>query len=248
MSVIVPEVPLTAGSKTIQVGFGNDYHDHENDRDRNLHVDRLTLRDSTGTVVSHIELESLGRDHCRGPEGHFDGYQTFWCNVDVSLAVEIYKDDVYQVEVVAHQDRVGDEPARMTVVVESDDGVSAGAAAIRTKLMDLHRTLFGIDVALDSPDVNEAFNVFFEVWARKRRTEGSHFNDPVFQCHPRDFAYYEGLVTDPPEFNEHGWAEWNRERVDELYENADMSDPVHAVRVWVVTLAYLMTDYRYLYF
>ena len=31
-------------------------------------------------------------------------------------------------------------------------------------------------------------------------------------------------------------------------EDVDRSDPSHVARTWVVVLAYLLTDYRYLYF
>ena len=39
--------------------------------------------------------------------------------------------------------------------------------------------------------------------------------------------------------NERGW---------ELFGQVDRADPHHVARTWVVVLAYLLTDYRYLYF
>ena len=240
------EVPLTAGSKTVRLAFTNNYANE--DEDRNLNVDRIEIRDSNDTIVSTIQLESIGSGHCRGPRGFFDSFHTFWCNTDISVPLEIIGDGVYEIDIVAHQDRAGDESARMTVTVESDDGVSAGATEIRGKLVDLHRTLLGVEVARDSADVNEAFNVFFEVWARKRRTEGTHFGDSIFQCHDSDHTYYEGLVDFELKYHEWGGSYTERDQIDELYDSTDMSDPTHAVRAWVVTLAYLMTDFRYLYF
>ena len=232
------EVALTAGSKTILLAFTNDYNDEESGLDRNLSVDRMTVLDSAGTAVSSIEFESLDAVNCAGPNG---SAYTFWCASELSTTFEIQSDDVYQIEVVAYQDRAGDDPARMSVTVESDDGVSAGATAIRHKLVDLHLKLFGVEVAPDSPDVNEAFDVFFEVWSRIRQADGDHFDSSQITCDHDDQTYFDGLVDDPLSFTE-----W--ESIRDLYENADMSDPRHAVRAWVNTLIFLMTDYRYLYF
>ena len=242
------EVPLTAGDKTLRIGFENDFYDDENDQDRNLNVDRVQLRDSSGSMVTAIELEHLGSG-CGSPRDHFDSFYTFWDdNCRLEIPVEVLHDDIYQIDIVAHQDRAGGDAARMTVIVESDDGASAGATAIRNKLVDLHRKLFGVKVAADSPDVDRAFQVFFEVWARKHRTEGGHFDHSEFQCAAQDdHAYYDGLVDDPVEYGEWGGSRVNWDRASELFDKRDMSDPTHAVRTWVVTLAYLMTDYRYLY-
>ena len=124
----------------------------------------------------------------------------------------------------------------------------AGAAAIRTKLVDLHQTLLGIVVAADSPDIDEAFNVFSEIWNRHRDGD-SHFGEASFQCDNSDFAYYDGLVDDPWDFGEDGdRSSWNFEKINELYDDTDMDDPTRTVRAWVVTLIFFMTDYRYLYF
>ena len=242
------DVPLVAGPKTIRLAYPNDFEDEENGEDRNLNVDRIDVRDSTGTVIASIELESLGEGPCRSPVGHFDSFYRFWCGTDLSVALDVSHDDVYRIDIVAHQDAAGEEPARLSVVVESDDGVSAGSAVIRSKLVELHSSLLGVEVDPDSPDIDEAFNVFFEVWARKRRTEGGHFGHSTFQCYSHhDFTYYDGFVEDPVEFNQWGDSDLKWDLIDALYEQTDMSDPSYSVRAWVVTLAYLMTDYRYLY-
>ena len=124
----------------------------------------------------------------------------------------------------------------------------AGAAAIRTKLVDLHQTLLGIVVAADSPDIDEAFNVFSEIWNRHRDGD-SHFGEASFQCDNSDFAYYDGLVDDP----------WISARMGiALHGISKRSMNSTTIRIWtirlapfelgVVTLIFFMTDYRYLYF
>ena len=240
------DVPMTAGSKTIMLGFANDY---EEEADRNLNVDRLEVLDSAGDMVTSFEPEYLGNSRCGESQGFFNSYITIHgsgCFLDIP--VEVFEDDTYQIDVVAHQDRAGGENARMTVAVESDDGVSAGATAIRNKLVDLHAKLYGLDVLPDSRDVDEAFNLFFEVWARKRRTEGTQFDNAIFECHDSDHTYYDEFSDVELKYSEWGGSYLDRDEVNQLYEDVEMSDPVHAVRAWVVTLAFLMTDYRYLYF
>ena len=241
-------VSLLTGAKTLRLAFENNYDDDESDR--NLHLDRLAVYDSEGNSVTELEFEYLGQGGCGEAQEPFDSHYTIWGNCSFEVPLNITYDDVYRIDIVAFQDQAGDEPARLSIAVESDDGVSAGATAIRNKLVDLHRILFGVDVAPDSADVNEAYNLFFEVWARKRRTEGTHYDESNFSCSGHgDQAYYDELVTDPlmPSMYESHY-EWNDDSIEALYDETDMSDPTHAVRAWVVTLAFLMTDYRYLYY
>lgn len=242
------EVPLTAGTRTVRLEFLNDYWAGEN-QDRNVNIDRIEVRDSSDALTAALELEHLGSGRCGRPESPADSYYIFnSSDCAIEIALEILHDDVYRLDLVAHQDRVGDEPARLFVSVESEAGASAGAGAIRSKLVDLHEKLLGVQVAPDSPDVNEAFNVFFTVWARMRRTDGSNFNNSNFACASDDIAYYDGIVEDPVVINEWGHYSHDWERIGEFYEQLDTSDPSYAVRAWVVTLAYLMSDFRYLYF
>ena len=242
------EVPLTAGTRTVRLEFLNDYWAGEN-QNRNVNIDRIEVRDSSDALTAALELEHLGSGRCGHPEGPADSYYIFnSSDCAIEIALEILHDDVYRLDLVAHQDRVGDEPARLFVSVESEAGASAGAGAIRSKLVDLHEKLLGVQVAPYSPDVNEAFNVFFTVWARMRRTDGSNFNNSNFACASDDIAYYDGIVEDPVVINEWGHYSHDWERIGEFYEQLDTSDPSYAVRAWVVTLAYLMSDFRYLYF
>ena len=246
------DVPLVAGAKTIRLGFENDYWDGP-ENDRNLKVDRLAVRDNEGAIVIERELETYGSGPGCGPEEPYDSYYGFrWGNeCSLNVSVDVLQDGIYQIDIVAHQDQAGDEAARLSVAIESDDGVSAGSTAIRDKLVDLHRRLYGIEVEPDSADVNEAYNLFFEIWSRKRLWEGRNFDDSQFQCNVQgDHAHFEELVDDALEYERGGdsvsYLEWDR--LNDYFRTIDMSDPEFAVRAWVVTLAFLMTDYRYLYY
>ena len=43
------------------------------------------------------------------------------------------------------------------------------------------------------------------------------------------------------------WYEFDWDRVDDLMNITDFSDPHHAAQAWVVVLTAMMMDYRYLY-
>ena len=245
------DVPLAAGSKTVRLAFTNNRVPSPPEGstevlDRNLSLDRLAVRDSSGVTVSEVELETFGSQGCGRPEGQF-----YWMRGNCSLQVplQVASDGVYSIEVVAHQDRAGDEAARLAVAVESEDGSSQGETAIRRKLADLHQKLFGVIVALDSPDIDEAFNLFVEVWNRKRSSEGPTFFSSGFNC--ADSAahlYFEGLVDDVLQYSKYGSSQLKFDLIRAFNLGIDRSDPHHTVRTWVVTLGYLLTDYRYLYF
>ena len=246
------EVPLAAGSKTVHLAFTNNnvsggQQDSEgNPLDRNLSLDRLVVSHSSGLAVAAVELESLGRQGCGRARGEFYRMSS---NCSLEVPVEIAVDGVYSVLVTAHQDRAGDEAARLAIEVESKDGSSQGEIAIRSKLADLHRKLFGVTVAIDSPDVNEAYDLFVEVWNRKRDSEGFQFSGARFHCTDGgDHLYFDGLVDDAWRYATYGGSQLNLDLVRPFSRGIDMLDPQHAVRTWVVTLAYLLTDYRYLYF
>ncbi|MCY4597729.1 MAG: hypothetical protein OXC19_23390, partial [Bryobacterales bacterium] len=68
------EAPLTAGSKIVRLAYSNNRVDapeaNEGEpRDRNLILDRLVVRDSSGATVQAVELESLDRQNCGRPRG-----------------------------------------------------------------------------------------------------------------------------------------------------------------------------------
>ena len=122
----------------------------------------------------------------------------------------------------------------------------SGAEQIRSKLVELHWKLFGLQAAADSPDIEEAFQLFSTVWERKRRTEGPHFSDGSTACPVDDTSYFEGLIDDSVTVDEWGNSEIDWDRVDAAW-NFDTNDSSYAVRTWVIVLAALMSDYRYLH-
>ena len=239
-------VSLAAGDKTVRLAFTNDFYNRETSDDRNLALYEVLVRDQGGSMIERIELKTLvpqGKPDCNRPrEDSFKLSCEGWLDVPVSIPV----DGEYLIDVVAWQDAGGDDPARLEISVESEGGVSRGATAIRDKLVELHERLYGVPVAADSPDVEAAFQLFFEIWDRKRRSEGERFDEGV-RCAVEDDLFLEGIADDTWEYSNWGDSRLS-DRGRDLIDRSDRRDPNHAARTWVVVLAYLLTDYRYLYF
>ena len=240
--------PFTAGSKTVRVTFTNDYWD-EVRGDRNVYLDRLEVRNAAGRVIARHELEELGPsgDCNRASGDHF----ALWCRGSVGVPIDIPTSGNHTVEIVAWADQAGDEFPRLSVGVGSDTENSAGAAAIRNKLVELHDKLLGVQVTSDSPDVEAAYRLFVDAWERKREADtGTWFQ--WSSCHWRtDFFLYEGIFDDAvvERENEHGhrYYDFDWSRINDFLDSIDFSDPSYTAQAWMVVLAAMLMDHRYLY-
>ena len=136
------------------------------------------------------------------------------------------------------------------IEIDTDPATAEGELAIRRKLSELHFKFFGIEVGPDSEDVDTAFALFTETLSRKKGdpAAGTAYRDGNRCDTSSDMLLLEGIV-DPPVIVE-GDGYFEEEYVpndpdgilDKTYE-----DPHHLARTWVVVLAYMMMDYRYLY-
>ena len=237
---------LMAGDKTVSLAFLNDFW-HQTQGDRNILLDSLSVRQGN-TVVFHFEMENLAhRPRCHHIEQNAFHLSGSGRGCVLAVPVEIPADGTYQVEVVAWADHAGDELPRLHVMVESDTEDSVGAADIRSKLVELHDKLLGVQVALDSPDVEAAYRLFVDTWQRGRATLHGRFD----RCRLDDHFFFEGIldnaVTERVNDNGHRYLGFDWDRVDDFLDGIDFSDPHHTVQAWVIVLAALMTDYRYLY-
>ena len=236
---------LSAGTKNVRLTYVNDFYDDELG-DRNIHVDRLRVLTASGSVVGTWEMEDVEpvEKWCEPLS------DSFWlavnCSVDISI--EVPSDGEYALEIVVGADHAGDELPRLQVDVESDAPTSAGANRIRAKLVGLIEKLHGIEVTADSPEVQDAYELFVEVWKRKRAAYPGSFtwneeNIQIFWWRYRHF--FDGILDDVSAWDEGG--DWHWDRVDAHFDTVDWSDPHAVARTWTVVLAYLMMDYRYLY-
>ena len=240
---------LTAGSKTVRLAFTNNYWDESTGAGRHVHLDRLDVRNSAGELVASLELEELpSPEDCRSRNG--DNF-ALWCNASVEVPIDLPAGGEHTIEVVAWADQAGDELPRLGVAVESDSEGSAGEIAIRNKLVELHEVLLGVEVTPHSPDVEGAYRLFVDEMNRARKAYDWRFN-PWACGWAKDRSFFEGILDGAIvayEDDEAGWR-WYRhdwDLINDFIEGRDWSDPHYTARAWVVVLASLLMDYRYLY-
>ena len=241
---------LNAGSKNVRLTYINDFFDSELG-DRNIHADRLRVLTASGSVVGTWEIEDAGRvrEYCEPRSDRF------WLavNCSVNISIDVPSDGEYTVEVVVWADHAGDELPRLQVTVESTDLSSSATNSLRDKLVELFDKLHGIHVTADSPEVQDAYELFVEVWERKRGTSSDHFrwNEENIEIHwASDHHFLDGIADDlwRQELDENGnELGWDWDGIGDFFGEIDWGDPHAVARTWTVVLAYLMMDYRYLY-
>ena len=211
----------------------------------NLLLRQVRLRNAAGAVVNSIDLATFPSGACGSAQG---GHYALAAGCSLDVLLDFPGRGAYSVEIEAgHEDAaVNSAPSQLAARLFRDRAALPGSERIRRKLVDLHWKLFGVRSATDSTDIDAAYRLFVEVWERKRRTEGGHFYDSQTECPIEDTAYFEGIIADSVVVDEWGNSEIDWDRVRQSWD-FDMDDSMHAARTWVVVLAYLMTDYRYLY-
>ena len=241
--------PLSAGPKTVTLTFVNDYSDQRND-DRNVYLDRLTVRDASGRIVATRELESLPPSgDCNQPN---DDHFALYCAGSVEVPIRIPATGTYEFEVVAWADQAGDKLPRLSAVLEAATGPGDGSGVIREKLVELYDKLLGVQVTPYSPDVEAAYGLFVDVWEQKRELQANdNWRLTNWRCGLNDIFYFEGILDDAiaRRENESGdvWYDFDWDRINDFMDGVDQADPQAVAQTWVVVLAYLLMDYRYLY-
>ena len=143
------------------------------------------------------------------------------------------------------------DPAKLEIVAEGNTETSAGATAIKAKLTELFSTLLGIPAGADDPEIEDAYDLFVTVWENTVDSSGPNFD---MRCERNsDQYYFDGIVDDawlePADGEEWDWDRhgWDYDRLETYYDTIDKSDRHRVARTWVAMLAYLLTDYRYLF-
>ena len=103
---------------------------------------------------------------------------------------------------------------------------SAGEMAIKEKLVELFDKLLGVDATFESPEIASAYGFFVDAW--KRRSGSNRFVGDNLCEWDTDSYYLEDLPQG-------------------ALSVADLSDPRRIARTWVVMLAALLMDYRYIH-
>jgi hypothetical protein len=110
----------------------------------------------------------------------------------------------------------------------SGDPVPAAIDKIKLNIQHLHRRVLGEELALDSPEIERTYALFYDLWKQGRADLAS------------------GVEGE--------WMEWQcAGRVDpntqvELPESQQIfTDPNYTIRAWMGVLIYLFSDYKFLY-
>lgn len=145
---------LPEGPKDVVLSLTNEVWD--DGWQRMLRLDKLVVRDVGGDEAAFervIQLEELD-DECGQPNDDHRALSSFCA---LTVAVDLPAESTYAIEIVAWADQTNDEAAALEVVVESDPEGSAGSAAIRNRLVELHRDFLGLEVNPRSPDIEAAY-------------------------------------------------------------------------------------------
>ena len=247
---------LRPGEVTIKLAYLNDYWDGP-DADRNVLLDRLrVLRGDQ--VVFTLEMEDHEHEHeCHHIEQEAFHLSSGGTSCVLAIPVTITAEATYTVELTAWGDQAGDEAPRLNVSVESDVTNSAGSLAIRTKLADLYEKLHGVNDGTDSAEVQGAYSLFVDVWEANLARESPSTDFREWQDIECDWAsdqyFLDGILKDAWVFRE-DWGDgrearhdWDWEHIGSYFNTVDFSDSQSVARTWVVVMAYLLMDYRYLY-
>jgi len=109
-------------------------------------------------------------------------------------------------------------------------GSAAEQAAVRQNIQYLHRYLLGEDLALNDPEIERSYLLFAAVQAEGKAKIGSTESKAL----PNQCMRNNDMTTG---------ASLNSGGVDGRLRD----DPNYVVRAWMAVLAYLLTDYRFLY-
>ncbi len=238
---------LRAGKATATVYLENElWDDEQQSHVRSLYLDRLVLRDSAGRTIKTQEFEEVDHE-CAWGAGEAI---VFWNTCPVAVPLDVPTDGSYEVAVSAWAEQGGDEMAKLRIVIESDTEESVGARAVKATIADLHEKLLGDDAS--KTDMAATYDLFVELWRSTRGSLEVHFD---MRCDYREDQYYfDGIVdgtwwVDPEEGEDWDWEHhgFDIERIDSVLDTVHWSDPHHVARTWAAVLAYLLTDYRYLY-
>ena len=125
-----------------------------------------------------------------------------------------------------------------------------GIQAIKDKIAELYAKLLGSDVGADSDEVWTGYDLFVEIWQRNRNPELSAFRHAVHCELWEDHRYYDGILDGAVVTIVDGtlrFEGWDYDLVNEFLSGVDDEDAHGVARTWVVMLAYLLMDHRYLY-
>lgn len=253
---------LFTGSKELRIEYINDYCDFDatgdciTDRDRNVIVDYISIQPPGSNVPEVVQAteSNIIAENCGGPQPNENWIMNCGGAIRFSFTAEVAGDYIIKVRLSAS--RAGDELAKVTIVVKSIvdayQSQSAGAVAIRAKIVELHQKLLGKSYSIDSPEITNTYTLFVDSWLDRqaRELEANLFRWPDSTCNwQQDFNFFDdlGFPGEVRRFNEeYNFIDFNYDEINPFLNQFSV-DPLYVKQSWITVLVYLMTHYDYLY-
>lgn len=111
---------------------------------------------------------------------------------------------------------------------ENGFAVPAVTDAIRANIQHMYDHVLGEHYDLGDPEINEAFNLFFQIWqdGQKGMAAGTYTADLPWQCRAENDWFTGNPIPDGRRIT---------------------SDPDYTVRAWMGVMTYMLSDYRFLH-
>lgn len=254
---------MSAGPKELQIEFINDYCDYDESEqvcitDRNVFVDYISIQSpgsSVATVIQATESNIIFED-CQGPQGASNW--GIYCAGGIRFPFSAATTGDYVIKARLSASRSGDELANVIIAVQSladaYQSQSAGAIAIRQKLIDLHITLLGKSYDINSTEIEVAYQLFVESWLE--RVDLGYSGHLTWsneeQCQWwRDKFFFDDLPIEDEalelSYSDNDYPNFQFTEAAGNYANRNAPDPLHVKGSWTTIITYLLTHYHYLY-
>jgi hypothetical protein len=182
-----------------------------------------------------------------------------WSNCTATLRFVADQLGTYSIYATLAASRSGNALAQTNITLSTAESAlhstAKGAHLIKQKLVELHQSMLGKKVALNSPDIQAAYQLLVETWESQRRANGPK---NVFQSDKAcffgndinflDSLGYPGNATVIKKNNVgYQWEEYADWSELGPWLAAKGSDPTYMKQSWPVVISYLMMHYDYLY-
>jgi hypothetical protein len=236
---------LSAGEKTLSIGFANDYYRSSGD-DRDLYITNIEVTDPNGNLIFDADFSEYNNDNliegvgvgnesisCGDYWFSHDSFKFYGsgCTLDLPFSASIA--GAYEVSISGWGVRAetDDDLPELTVSIASDaaSGKSNGAMKIKAVIVNLHKRLLGQSLDITDPEINMTYQVLVDAWQARKTWIAETNNNNVAQW-PNSLCNY-----------------YLPEHVDEGGISSRGNDSSGMKNSWQVVLAYLMTDFNYLH-
>ena len=247
---------LSPGSKTVDIALLNDRNNEQGldgksqievaTEDRNLNIVSTTITDSAGNTILFGD-ENTRIDDGSGAEcGRYEsrGFMIEGSICSFTIPVTITTTDNYTIDVVAWGQKIDldSENPLMSMSVSDDstiaEGSTAGAIAIKNKLIELHQVFLGESLKIGDAELEMSYLLLVETWQERMaipiQNRRRPWSNETEQCH------FSGDIRLSSTFPKD-------ESGEPIGLESISSDSSAMLYTWTSMLIYLMTDPYYLH-